>query len=293
VTGSSDSELLRVRGAVKRYGRVLALDGVDLDVRRGDALGLLGPNGAGKSTLVKSTCGLVRLGAGEIRVGAHAAGTRRARQQIGYLAELFRFPPWLTVEEALRFQQRLARSSGGATERTELLERVELAHARDRRVAALSKGMQQRLGIAQAIVGSPELVVLDEPTSALDPAGRAMVRELVRELAGAGTAVLISSHLLAEIEQCCDRVVILAGGRVHLDERIDDVVSTRGVVVETGRGEVVEAGAARGDAPRIVRGLVEAGEDVYAVRTSTESLESTYLRIVAEVASTAGVEAAG
>jgi ABC-2 type transport system ATP-binding protein len=285
------SLVLDVSGAHKRYGGgVRALDGVDVAVHAGEAVGLLGPNGAGKSTLVKSVCGLVRLSDGSASVDGHAAGTRGARRRIGYLAELFRFPPWLTVDEALRFQQRLARSEGGAAERAALLERVDLGHAATRRVAALSKGMQQRLGIAQAIVGDPKLVVFDEPTSALDPAGRAMVRELVRLIAEEGRGVLISSHLLGEIEQCCDRVVILASGRVHLDERLAAVVSDRGLLVETSAGERRYPGLAREDAPAIVRELVASGEDVFGVRATMSSLEDTYLDIVREAA--AGSEGA-
>jgi ABC-2 type transport system ATP-binding protein len=279
------SLVLDVTSAGKRYGGgIRALDGVDVAVHAGEAVGLLGPNGAGKSTLVKSVCGLVRLSHGAATIAGHAAGTRGARRRIGYLAELFRFPPWLTVDEALRFQQRLARSQGGATERAELLERVDLAHASTRRVAALSKGMQQRLGIAQAIVGDPDLVVFDEPTSALDPAGRAMVRELVRSIAAEGRGVLISSHLLGEIEQCCDRVVILAGGRVRLDERLADIVADRGLLVETAAGERRYPGLVRADAPAIVRELVSAGEDVFGVRATASSLEDTYLEIVRDAA---------
>ena len=190
---------------------------------------------------------------------------------------------------ALAYQQRLARSTGGAEERARLLARVDLAHAATRRVSMLSKGMQQRLGIAQAIVGDPRLVVLDEPTSALDPAGRAMVRELVRDLAGEGRAVLVSSHLLGEIEQCCSRVVILVDGTVRLDEPIGDVVESRGVLVDTGDGVRRHPGLGEADVPQLVRQLVADGVDVYGVRTTSSSLEDAYLELVRGAPDPAGV----
>src|SRR3989442_2845 len=205
---------LAVRGLVKRYGAVEALGGVDLEVREGELVGLLGPNGAGKSTLVKIAVGLVRPTAGQAELAGAAAGSLAARRALGYLPELFRFPGWYTADEVLLLHQRLAGSDGGADERRRLLELVALADARDRRVEAMSKGMQQRLGIAQALVGEPRVLLLDEPTSALDPVGRRTVRLLLEELRGRGVAVLLNSHLLSEIELVCDRVVILLGGKV-------------------------------------------------------------------------------
>src|SRR5215213_10635922 len=149
------------RDLSKRYGGTLALDGVDLEVQPGELVGLLGPNGAGKSTLVKIACGLVRPSGGEAEVAGEQAGSAAARATIGYLAELFRFPEWLRADEVLSLHQRLAGSSGGAAERGDLLELVALADAERTRVGAMSKGMQQRLGIAQALVGTPRLLMLD------------------------------------------------------------------------------------------------------------------------------------
>ena len=180
-------------GLEKRYGDKLALGGVDLRVEPGELIGLLGPNGAGKSTLTKIACGLVRAGSGSAEVGGAPAGSAEARAGIGYLAELFRFPDWLSADELVGLHQRLAKSPGGAKERTELLSLVGLDDAADVRVDAMSKGMQQRLGIAQALVGAPRLLLLDEPTSALDPMGRRVVRDLLRELRGRGVAVLLNS----------------------------------------------------------------------------------------------------
>ena len=142
---------LAVQGLAKRYGSVAALDGVDLELGEGELVGLLGPNGAGKSTLVKIACGLVWPSAGSAQIYGAPAGSREARRALGYLAELFRFPGWCTADEVLALHQRLTGSTGGARERLELLELVGLAGARGRKVDAMSKGMQQRLGVAQAL----------------------------------------------------------------------------------------------------------------------------------------------
>ena len=180
----------------------------------------------------------------------------------------------------LTLHQRLADSAGGARERAELLELVGLPHARATRVAAMSKGMQQRLGIAQALVGAPRLLLLDEPTSALDPAGRRVVRGLLEELRRRGTSVLLNSHLLSEIELVCDHVVIVDHGRVVAAGRPDDLRRQGGVEVETARGVRRFADARRDDVPRIVRELGAAGDDVYGVRVVASSLEDVYLEVV-------------
>src|SRR4051794_4933944 len=163
---------LEARSLAKRYRTTTALAGVDLEVQPGELVGLLGPNGAGKSTLVKIACGLVQPSAGVATVCGATAGSTDARRQIGYLPELFRFPGWAKADEVLGLHQRLTGSSRGETERAELLDLVGLKEARYARVETMSKGMQQRLGIAQALVGNPRLLLLDEPTSALDPVGR-------------------------------------------------------------------------------------------------------------------------
>ena len=272
--------VLVAEGLEKRYGRIRALDGVDLEVGAGQLVGLLGPNGAGKSTLVKIACGLVRASGGTVRVAGAAAGSAAARRSLGYLAELFRFPGWMTADEVLALHQRLASSTGGGTERIELLELVGLADARRLRVAAMSKGMQQRLGIAQALVGAPTLLLLDEPTSALDPAGRRIVRGLLEELRRRGTSVLLNSHLLSEVELVCDDVVIVDHGRVVAAGAPDELRHQGGVEIETRAGTMRYPDARRDDVPRLVRDLVEAGDDVYGVRVVTSSLEDVYLEVV-------------
>jgi ABC-2 type transport system ATP-binding protein len=271
---------LDVRSLAKSYGAVEALRGVDLVVGAGELVGLLGPNGAGKSTLVKIAAGLVRPTGGEARVAGARAGSRVARAALGYLAELFRFPGWYSADEVLQLHQRLAGSTGGASERKRLLELVALADASDRRVDGMSKGMQQRLGIAQALVGSPRLLLLDEPTSALDPVGRRTVRLLLEELRLSGVAVLLNSHLLSEIELVCDRVVILLDGEVVAAGTPAQLARPRGIELETDEGIRLVEGATREDAPRIVAEAVAAGREVYGVRVLSSTLEDAYLEAV-------------
>jgi ABC-2 type transport system ATP-binding protein len=275
---------LETRSLAKRFGSVHALAGVDLTVAEGELVGLLGPNGAGKSTLVKIVCGLVRASTGTANVCGAPAGTRRARASIGYLAELFRFPGWYGADEVLSLHQRLTGSPGGAGERTDLLELVGLADARGRRVDAMSKGMQQRLGIAQALVGRPSLLLLDEPTSALDPAGRRTVRSLLEELRRRGVAVLLNSHLLSEVELVCDRVAILSEGRVVAAGTPAELATPRGVEIDTDAGVQRFPEARREDAPGLVAELVAGGERIYGVRVLATTLEEAYLQAVGEAA---------
>jgi ABC-2 type transport system ATP-binding protein len=266
----------------KRYDSSEALRGVSLEVPEGEVVGLLGPNGAGKSTLAKIACGLVRPTGGSAEVAGHPAGSSEARARIGYLAELFRFPGWITADELLRLHQRLARSEGGAAERSDLLELVGLSDAAGKRAGKMSKGMQQRLGIAQALVGRPNLLLLDEPTSALDPAGRKVVRELLAEVRGRGVSVLLSSHLLSEVELVSDQVVILVDGEVVERGTSAELRRPRGVQVETAGGMRLFDGAGKDDAPRIVGELVQAGEDIYSVEVLSSTLEDAYLEAVGD-----------
>ena len=269
------------QGLLKLYGETQALAGVDLEVQPGELVGLLGPNGAGKSTLVKIACGLVRPTRGTARVAGQPAGSAPARAALGYLAELFRFPGWLRAWELLDLHQRLAGSGGGAGERSELLELVGLADAAEVRVEAMSKGMQQRLGIAQALVGEPRLLMLDEPTSALDPVGRRIVRDLLLELKRREVAVLLNSHLLSEVERVCDRVAILVGGRIVARGSPADLAHARGVEVDLESGTRAFPDAGRDEVPELVAQLVAGGERVYGVRVLSSTLEETYLDAVA------------
>jgi ABC-2 type transport system ATP-binding protein len=268
------------REVLKLYGDTAALRGVSLEVGDGELVGLLGPNGAGKSTLTKIACGLVRPTSGAVEVGGHPAGSREARANLGYLAELFRFPGWMSADELLTLHQRLAGSGGGSGERTELLDLVGLADAAATPVEEMSKGMQQRLGIAQALVGGPRLLLLDEPTSALDPVGRGIVRTLLAELRNRGHSVLLNSHLLSEVERVCDRVAILNDGRLVTEGRPQELAKPRGVEIDVDGETRLYQGATREEVPRIVAELVAAGERVYGARVLASTLEETYLEAV-------------
>jgi ABC-2 type transport system ATP-binding protein len=272
--------VLSVSSLQKRYGATDALRGVSFEVGAAELVGLLGPNGAGKSTLTKIACGLVRASAGTVTVCGAPAGSDAARRSLGYLAELFRFPGWCTADEVLVLHQRLAGSEGADGERRELLELVGLRGEARRRVDTMSKGMQQRLGIAQALIGSPKLLLLDEPTSALDPAGRRTVRELLEELRRRDVSVLLNTHLLSEVEHVCDRVLILDRGAIVAAGAPADLTRARGLQVELASGTRVFEGASRDDVPRIVADLVAAGEQIYSVELLRSTLEERYLEVV-------------
>jgi ABC-2 type transport system ATP-binding protein len=276
----SSGHALEAVGLGKTYGKTEALAGVDLSVDPGQVVGLLGPNGAGKSTFVKIASGLTRASSGTAAIFDHAPGSREANATLGYLAELFRFPYWLTALELLGLHQRLVGSEGGPGERERLLETVGLATSGERRIGEMSKGMQQRLGIAQALIGSPRLLILDEPTSALDPVGRRLIRELIIELRSQGVAVLLNSHLLGEVERVCDRFVIISKGRVVAQGSAADLEEARGVTIETATGTKLYPDAGREDIPRLVAELVAAGEALYSVNATGSTLEDAYLRAV-------------
>src|SRR4051812_49264158 len=187
-----------------------------MTVPRGEAFGFLGPNGAGKTTAVKLLLGLTRPTSGEAWLLGRPLGDRAARRHVGYLPELFRFQPWLSAREVLGLHcELLGLPRSTWKEQIDVALRTVGLAERDRdRVRSFSKGMQQRLGIGTALLGSPQLVLLDEPTSALDPVGRHDVREIIRGLRERGTAVFLNSHLLTEVEMVCDRVAMVEHGRV-------------------------------------------------------------------------------
>ena len=194
----------------------MALDGLDLDVRRGELFGLLGPNGAGKTTTVKILLGLTRPTSGEAWLFGIPASDPASRRRVGYLPEGHRFPGYLTARETLAIFGRMSGLDSATLRRRiePLLDRVGLATWRDVRVKKFSKGMTQRLGLAAALVHEPDVLLLDEPTDGVDPVGRREIRDLLREEADRGRAILVNSHLLSEIERTCDRVAVLRSGRV-------------------------------------------------------------------------------
>lgn len=267
-----------------RRGTVEAVRGIDVTVEPGELVGVLGPNGAGKSTFVNMVCGLVNPTSGQLSVCGHPARSRSARARVGYLAEQFRFPGWLTAGETLAMHQRLAASNGGAAERSRVLERVGLGapELARRRVGDYSKGMQQRLGIAQALVGSPALIVLDEPTSALDPAGRRLVRDLLVGLQQDGVAVMLNSHLLGEVERTCNRVMIMNRGEIITEGAPAELTQARGVVVETTVGERQYPSLTREEIPELIRTLVADGMNIVRVEPVRSTLEDAYMEAIDE-----------
>ena len=227
VVASAAVPAIETAGLRKVYGRNAVLHDLTLTVEPGEIFGFLGPNGAGKTTTVKILMGLVRPTAGDARIFGLPAGERESRRRVGYLPENFRFHDWLTGAGLLDFHGRLAGLS--AAERRaripEVIRRVGLAGRGDERIRNYSKGMTQRIGIAQAIFHRPDLVLLDEPTSALDPLGRREVRDLIRSLRDDGITVFLNSHLLSEVEMVCDRVAIIDRGQVVRSGRMTELLS--------------------------------------------------------------------
>jgi ABC-2 type transport system ATP-binding protein len=289
-------------GLRKRYGRRTAVDGVSFTVGRGEVVGLLGPNGAGKTTVIKMLLGLARPDAGEVMLLGTPGSDPRARARVGYLPELFRYQPWLTADEVLALHVRLAGVRVSPDARREHLGRVGLAERANDRVGGFSKGMQQRLGLAVALVAGPQLVVLDEPTSALDPLGRVDVRDIVLQLKADGVSVLLNSHLIGEVERVCDRVVILDRGRVAASGTLAELLGQRelrlrlGAVSADAEARLARAGGvsregdwftvalpAEDDAttvPDLVRDLVGLGVHVHVVEPGRISLEERLLGIL-------------
>jgi ABC-2 type transport system ATP-binding protein len=297
----------------KRYGQVEALAGLSMAVGRGEVFGFLGPNGAGKTTTVKLLLGLARPTSGSAKVLGAPMGDLSTRRKIGYLPELFRYQPWLKAREVLTLHAELiglprARRRLAADE---ALGIVGLADRANDVVGKFSKGMQQRLGLATALLGEPALIVLDEPTSALDPVGRVDVRAIVRAAADRGAAVFLNSHLLSEVEQVCDRVAIIDHGRVVALGDLDDVLGVAETQVRvTGvSGDdlaaferfgppVLEGDLLRirpmdaGEVPDLVATLVGMGAKVHDVRSGRTSLEQRFLALVAQDRPPAGTPSA-
>jgi len=224
-------EAIEVTGLRKLYRsklggqRITALDGIDFTVRHGELFGLLGPNGAGKTTTMKILLGLTRPTEGEARVAGLPLSDPESRRRVGYLPEGHKIPGYLTARQALSIFGRMSgMETADISRRTgELLERVGLSQWGDVRVKKFSKGMTQRLGLACALVHSPNVLMLDEPTDGVDPVGRRGIRDLLRDEAKNGAAVLLNSHLLSEMELTCDRVAVLRDGKVAAQGSVDEL----------------------------------------------------------------------
>ncbi|MZP29919.1 ATP-binding cassette domain-containing protein [Heliobacterium undosum] len=311
---------IETEGLTKTYGGTGGCREISLQVPRGALFGLLGPNGAGKSTLVKMLVSLIHPTEGQARILGKPLGDVDIRRKVGYLPENFRYHDWLTGADLLRLHAALygLTPEESARRAPEVLRLVGMEEWADRTVGSYSKGMQQRIGLACALLPNPELIFLDEPTSALDPLGRKEVRELLARLRDAGVTVFLNSHLLSELETVCDRIAIIKGGRLIYQgdwrelaaqasriravvagasqERLAAAVSAAGFPLVSQRSLHAEkdgkaAGMALEElvftvdagspaAPRLVQALVEAGMAVHEVTTQVESLETLFLHFV-------------
>lgn len=287
-------DAITVSGVEKRFGwggrAFKALDGLSLGVPQGCVYGLLGPNGAGKSTLLRIIAGLVRPDRGSVSIFGENAG-RESRRRLGMLIEAPAFYPFLTAREHLEM---FARMSDTVTMVEPILRRVGIGYAADKKVAAFSLGMKQRLGIGCALVGRPDAIVLDEPTNGLDPDGILEMRSLIVDLAQKdGITVLLSSHLLDEVERVCERVAILRSGRMAAHGKVADLLDSQArfwlnvdspqAVLErlASRADVGDGGVyvriEHDDAPELIRALVDANIRIFEAKWITPDLESVFL----------------
>lgn len=226
-----DDNIIELRGIVKTFRdfwlrpTVKAVDGLDMSVRHGEVFGLLGPNGSGKSTTIKLILGLLAPTAGEVKLFGLPPSSVEARRRLGYLPELSYLHPFLTAKETLSYYAGLCGLDRRTSrERTaELLEMTGLSDVANRAVGGFSKGMARRVALASALVGKPELLILDEPTSGLDPVSTNEVKTLVKSLSSVGITVLTTSHLLADAEDMCDRIMILDRGKTAAEGRVDEI----------------------------------------------------------------------
>jgi ABC-2 type transport system ATP-binding protein len=305
-------EVVRVEGLVKDFRPGLGLrakrvlDGISFGVRRNEIFGFVGPNGAGKTTTLKTLMGLIRPTAGTASILGHDIRESAFREHVGFLPEVSYFYDYLTGVEFLDFYARL--SGLPRAQRPDrigtLLDWVGLAHAGDARLRTYSKGMLQRIGIAQALIHDPDVVFLDEPMSGLDPLGRKEIRDLILRLRRDGKTVFMNTHILSDVEMVCDRVAIIVKGRIRYEGRIEDFISDErqkadvvvarapGDLAETletrfgaslrAHGDQLEARVAEKSLPEVLRAVLEADADVVSVTPVRVSLESIFLTAVEE-----------
>src|SRR5918997_4217682 len=303
---------LELRGLTKRFGNFAAVEDLSLEVERGDVYGFLGPNGSGKSTTIRMILGLVRPTAGEVRIFGRSATGAAQRANVAGFVEAPGFYGYLSGRDNLRLQAAAHRRGHKSPPIQRVLETVDLAGRAKDKVKTYSQGMKQRLAIASALLREPEFLVLDEPTNGLDPGGMRDVRALVRELAGEGLTIFLSSHLLAEVEQLCNRVAVVGGGRLLAEGTLEEISEqARGrteyrlvaddperarrvlqtqpeVAVLNGRPEelegftpeeVVRFAAGSGGVGPVVRSLVEGDVEVLALVPARPNLEEMFLRL--------------
>jgi ABC-type multidrug transport system ATPase subunit len=293
--------IVETHSLTKRYGSgVLAVDSVDMSVRRGEVYGFLGPNGAGKTTTLRMLVGLIRPTSGTATVAGHAPGDPTGLARIGSLIESPGFYPYLSGRENLRVVADLAGVSHKRVE--EILDLVELGTRAGRKFSTYSTGMKQRIGVAAALLKDPELVILDEPSNGLDPQGMAEMRKLIKDISDSDRTVLLSSHLLGEVEQICDRVGVISNGRLVIQSTVQDLVGEEGVLVKAQPVAQAQDVLTRMFGPEAVsrqngsihlkttpensieinRRLVAAGVDVSELRPYERSLEEVFFQLTGE-----------
>jgi ABC-2 type transport system ATP-binding protein len=294
---------IETQGLRKVYGDNIAVGGLTLQVQQGEVFGFLGPNGAGKTTSIKMLLGLVAPSAGSARLLGQPLGSRPVRARIGFLPEHFRFHDWLNANEFLTLHGELyGMAKARLRERIkELLDLVGLAPFERKLLRTYSKGMLQRIGLAQALLNDPLLVFLDEPTSGLDPIGRRLVRDIIHDLRQKGTTVFLNSHLLSEVEITCDRVAFIKQGAVLYTSELKSLIEGETSVTIrcsepdsdtlSGLGQFGKNVRADGDTitltvseeaalPAITRYLVAQGLDVYAITPQRLSLEDLFIQVI-------------
>lgn len=292
----------------KVFGEKVAVEDLSLQVKRGEVFGFLGPNGAGKTTSIKMLLSLVKPTSGNGKLLGQSLGDVKTRAKVGYLPEHFRFHDWLTGTEFLDLNGQLYGMS--RTERRkvipDLLELVGLGKRGDTKLRAYSKGMTQRIGLAQALINNPELVFLDEPTSGLDPIGRRLVRDIIDGLRAEGTAVFLNSHLLSEVEKTCDRVAFINHGKIlevsHMREFRDAAVQVtlrvgqptpdlinqlanfgQGVTLHSANGTIQLSVPTEETLPTLANWLIQSGHTLYELSPRQISLEDRFLEIIGNV----------
>jgi len=299
--------VIETQALTKQYGDKLACADINITVESGEVFGFLGPNGAGKSTCIKMLTGLIFPTSGGGKVLGKPLGDVSARRRMGYLPEQFRYQPWMTGEELLMFHSRLFKLPKSKQRVDEALNRVGLGGQGRYKVGGYSKGMQQRIGLAAALLPDPELLFLDEPTSALDPIGRKEVRDIISSLRDEGTTVFLNSHLLSEVESVCDSVAIINRGHVARAGKMADLLETRttlrlraenltdatlrqlsalfGAIPQTHpEGAYTLSLKSREQTPEIAAFMISNGVRLFELTPEHETLESAFLRIVGEEA---------
>ena len=269
------SEVSKVFSTPFRRRRIVALQDLNLEIAPGEIYGLLGPNGSGKSTTLKIILGLIQPTRGGVRVFGRDNSTVAVRRDIGFLPENAYFHKFLTGTETLRFHARLSglESRESKSRIPELLETVGLTRAADARLSTYSKGMLQRIGLAQALIHRPKILVLDEPTAAVDPAGSRDIQDLISSLKKTGTTILLSSHLLTQVQEVCDRVGILHRGRLIREGQLEDLLAIKNqteFIVENATPEFLD---------QLERQITSANGRVILRRKPQTSLEQLFLKV--------------